>query len=164
MVKTLLLAPVIDKGNNENKTTTTPTTKQTKRHNSKTNVPSFCGRCFTFLVLFLFSLWGGGGGVVLAFNNLSPHRHGFVRGKSWLSNLLETVHEIKFNHFSNTMTILVNFLNKLKGPYAAEGKFQARWVYSQQLTNLISTYEAKIMDILWNYTKLFFLMKFSLLF
>ena len=50
--------------------TTTPTTKQTKRHNSKTNVPSFCGRCFTFLVLFLFSLCvrvcvcvGGGGRV-----------------------------------------------------------------------------------------------------
>ena len=40
--------------------------------------------------------------------------------------------------------------------YATEGKFQARWMYSQQLTNLISTYEAKIMDILWNYTKLFF--------
>ena len=49
-------------------------------------------------------------------------------------------------------------------PYATEGKFQARRVYSLQLTNLISTYEAKIMDILWNYTKLFFLMKFSLLF
>ena len=55
---------------------------------------------------------GGGRGVrqptktkvVLAFNNLSPHQHVFVRGKSWLSNLLETVHEIKFNHFSNTMT------------------------------------------------------------
>ena len=42
-------------------------------------------------------------------------------------------------------------------PYATEGKFQARWVYSQQLTNLISTYEAKIMDIFWNYAKLFFL-------
>ena len=41
-------------------------------------------------------------------------------------------------------------------PYATEEKFQARWMYSQQLTNLISTYEAKIMDILWNYTKLFF--------
>ena len=27
-------------------------------------------------------------------DNLSPHQHGFVRGKSWLSNLLETVHEI----------------------------------------------------------------------
>ena len=37
-------------------------------------------------------------------------------------------------------------------PYATEEKFQARWVYSLQLTNLISTYEAKIMDIFWNYT------------
>ena len=27
-------------------------------------------------------------------DNLGPHQHGFVRGKSWLSNLLETVHEI----------------------------------------------------------------------
>ena len=36
-------------------------------------------------------------------------------------------------------------------PYATEGKFQAGWVYnSQQLTNLISTYEAKRMAIFWN--------------
>ena len=48
--------------------------------------------------------------------------------------------------------------------FATEGKFQARWVYSLQLTNLISTYEAKIMDIFWNYTKLCYFMKFSLFF
>ena len=49
-------------------------------------------------------------------------------------------------------------------PYATEEKFQARWVYSLQLTNLISIHEAKIMDIFWNYTKLFYFMKFSLLY
>ena len=63
MVKTLLLTPAIDKGNNENKTiTTTPRTKQTKRHNSKTNVPSFCGRCMFHLFRFIsFFIVGGGG-------------------------------------------------------------------------------------------------------
>ena len=63
MVKTLLLTPAIDKGNNENKTiTTTPRTKQTKRHNSKTNVPSFCGRCMFHLFSFTsFFIVGGGG-------------------------------------------------------------------------------------------------------
>ena len=51
------------KGNNENKTiTTTPRTKQTKRHNSKTNVPSFCGRCMFRLFSFIsFFIVGGGG-------------------------------------------------------------------------------------------------------
>ena len=36
-------------------------------------------------------------------------------------------------------------------PSATEGKFQAGWVYnSQQLTNLISTYEAKRITIFGN--------------